>query len=107
MSAIIASSAHEQARRERRFVVDLAATLRGESAADVPIRLRDLSRGGALGECPFPPPPHSIVTLVRGALAIEARVAWAGRGRFGLEFARPIRATELLVQLSLSRSSPA
>jgi hypothetical protein len=106
MSATIAS-ANRQARRERRFAVDLAATLRGEAAADVPVRLRDLSRGGALGECRFPPPALSTVTLLRGALAIEARVAWAGRGRFGLEFARPIRATELLIQLSLSRAKPA
>jgi hypothetical protein len=53
----------------------------------------------------LPPPALSNVILVRGALTIEARVAWAGRSRFGLEFARPIRATELLIQLSLSRAS--
>ena len=107
MSPTVASSAQTHARRERRFAVDLAATLRGEALADTPIRLRDLSRGGALGECSCPPPASSKVTLLRGTLAIEARVAWSGRGRFGLEFAQPIRATELLVQLSLSRSSPA
>jgi hypothetical protein len=106
MSVIEASSAYKAARREGRFAVDLEALLRGE-AADIPVRLRDLSRGGALGTCPCPPPALSAVTLVRGALTIEARVAWTGRGRFGLEFARPIRATELLVQLSLSRASPA
>jgi hypothetical protein len=104
MSAINSRSEEKHARRERRFAVDLAAVLRG-GAADVPVRLRDLSRSGALGECPFPPPMFSAVTLLRGALAIEARVVWAGRGRFGLEFVRPIRATELLVQLSLSRAS--
>ena len=104
MSAIDARSEAKRARQERRFAVDLAAVLRG-GAGDVPVRLRDLSRSGALGECPFPPPVLSAVTLLRGALAIEARVAWAGRCRFGLEFARPIRATELLVQLSLSRAS--
>jgi hypothetical protein len=106
MSAIHTSKDSKHARREQRFAVDLVATLRGE-AAEVPVRLKDLSRGGALATCPFPPPALSNVTLVRGALAIEARVAWAGRGRFGLEFARPIRATELLIQLSLSRASPA
>lgn len=106
MFVIDASSGYKAARRERRFPVDLEALLRGE-AADLPVRLRDLSRGGALGTCPCPPPALSAVTLVRGALTIEARVAWTGRGRFGLEFARPIRATELLVQLSLSRTSPA
>ena len=106
MSAIHNRSENKHARSEQRFAVDLAATLRG-GAAELPVRLRDLSRGGALAECPFPPPALSDVTLVRGVLAIEARVAWAGRGRFGLEFARPIRATELLIQLSLSRAKPA
>jgi len=105
-SAMDARSDRKHARREQRFAVDLAAKLRGE-VAELPVRLRDLSRGGALATCPFPPPALSSVTLLRGALAIEARVVWAGRGRFGLEFIHPIRATELLVQLSLSRASPA
>jgi len=104
MSAIGTSNEKKHARREQRFAVDLAAVLRG-GTEDVPVRLRDLSRGGALGTCLSPPPALSNVTLLRGTLAIEARVAWTGRGRFGLEFARPIRATELLVQLSLSRAS--
>jgi hypothetical protein len=105
MSAIEPSRA-KQARREQRFAVDLAATLHS-GAAELPVRLRDLSRGGALAACLCPPPARSEVLLVRGALTIEARVAWAGRGRFGLEFVRPIRATELLIQLSLSRTAAA
>jgi len=103
MTANAISSGKKSARREQRFPVDLDATLR-EGATELPVRLRDLSRGGALGTCPFPPAASRKVTLVRGTLAIEARVAWAGRGRFGLEFANPIRATELLVQLSLNRA---
>jgi hypothetical protein len=99
-----ASNQKEHGRREQRFAVDLAAVLRG-GEEDLPVRLRDLSRGGALGTCLRPPPALSKVILLRGALAIEARVAWARRGRVGLEFARPLRATELLVQLSLSRAS--
>ena len=94
------------ARREQRFAVELDAVLQG-GAGDMPVRLLDMSRGGALAACPRPPAAHTAVTLVRGTLKIEAQVAWTGRGRFGLEFARPIRATDLLVQLSLSRASPA
>lgn len=94
------------ARREQRFPVDLDAIIRG-AEAEQSVRLRDLSRGGALGTCSFPPPARSSVTLVRGGLEIEARVAWAGRSRFGLEFVSPIRATDLLVQLSLNRARPA
>lgn len=106
MAVIDSSSRTRHARREQRFPVDLAAMLRA-GPEDLAVRLRDLSRGGALGTCLCPPPARSEVTLVRGALAIEAQVVWTVRGRFGLQFARPIRATELLVQLSLSRASPA
>ena len=82
MSVIDARNEKKPARREQRFAVDLAAVLRGGDA-DVPVRLRDLSRGGALATCLCPPPPLTKVTLLRGGLAIEARVAWARRGRFG------------------------
>ena len=101
-----ASTSARGARREPRFAVDLEAVLRREAGV-FPVRLRDLSRSGALATCLFPPPALSSVTLVRGALSVEARVAWTGRGRFGLEFARPIRATDLLIQLSARRGSPA
>jgi len=103
---IDASTSARDARREPRFAVDLQAVLRRE-AGILPVRLRNLSRGGALATCLFPPSALTPVTLVRGALAVEARVAWTGRGCFGLEFARPIRATDLLIQLSASRASPA
>src|SRR5580765_954205 len=73
MSAIGTSNEKKHARREQRFAVDLAAVLRG-GTEDVPVRLRDLSRGGALGTCLSPPPALSNVTLLRGTLAIEARV---------------------------------
>jgi len=104
MAVTYISKTSVHARREQRFAVDLPAILRG-GEEEVNVRLLDLSRAGALAACPFPPPALTKVTLLRGALAIEARVAWARRGRFGLEFARPIRATELLVQLSQNRTS--
>jgi PilZ domain-containing protein len=106
MFMIDASSGKRNARREQRFPVDLAAVLRGDEP-ELAVRLLDMSRGGARGSCPRPPAASSEVVLVRGALTVEARVAWSGRGRFGLQFARPIRATELLVQLSQSRIAAA
>ena len=104
MSVIDASSGKPHARREQRFPIDLAAIVRGEGR-DLPVRLKNLSRGGAFGECLRPPAVASEVVLVRGALTVEARVAWIGCCCFGLQFARQIRATELLVQLSLSRTA--
>ena len=43
------------------------------------------------------------MTLARGELLVEADVIWVRGIRFGLRFRQPLRATELLVQLSLSR----
>ena len=92
------------ARRESRFPVDLDGVLRGD-AVDQPVRLIELSRGGASASCRRPPAPGAAMILVRGDLTIEARVAWAAGGRIGLAFAQPLRATQLLVQMSLSRAA--
>jgi hypothetical protein len=97
--------APDQVRREPRFAVDLAGMLQDGEGPDLAVRLRDLSRGGALAEAARTPPRLGKVTLARGALTVEARVAWVGRGRFGLAFEAPIRATDLFVQLSLSRGA--
>lgn len=97
--------APDQVRREPRFAVDLPAILRDANRPDLAVRLRDLSRGGALAEAARTPARLGKVTLARGALTVEARVAWVDRGRFGLVFETPIRATDLFVQLSLSREA--
>ena len=99
-----APAAGRTARRETRFPIALDAVLRGD-AADQPVWLIELSRGGASASCRRPPAPGAAMILVRGDLTIEARVAWAAGGRIGLAFARPLRATQLLVQMSLSRAA--
>ena len=85
-------------RKEKRARVLLACRLQTPSG-DVEARLRDLSRKGALVECQAVPQVGSEVVFTRGSISVPARVAWAGQGRVGLEFAYMIDENEVLVQL--------
>ena len=85
-------------RRAKRARVLLAAKLRVGSC-EIDVRLRDLSQKGALVECADVPRVGTEVVFVRGSIGVPARVAWAGEGRVGLEFAYMIDESEVLVQL--------
>ena len=91
-------------RSERRSRVLLAAKLK-TPFGEIDVRLRDLSRKGALIECSRQPPVGSEVTFMRGSIVIPARVAWASAGKAGLEFLYVIDEQEMLVQLKKSDSS--
>lgn len=84
------------AKRNRVLLSAKLKTAEGEVAA----RLRDLSQKGALVECAGYLNVGDEVIFTRGSTKVAARVAWTGGGRLGLEFHRPIDASELLVQLS-------
>jgi hypothetical protein len=85
-------------RSAKRNRVLLAAKVSiGQSEIDV--RLRDLSRKGALVECQSPPPAGVEVVFSRGSISVPARVAWSAEGRAGLEFAYMIDEGEVFVQL--------
>ena len=85
-------------RSARRARVLLAARLR-IGYSEIEVRLRDLSQKGALVECQSPPQVGEEVVFSRGSISVPARVAWAGEGRVGLEFAYMIDESEVLVQL--------
>lgn len=85
-------------RTAKRARVLLAAKLQ-TPAGEIDGRLRDLSRKGALVECTPAPPQGTEVVFVRGPLSVPARVAWAGQGRVGLEFAYMIDENDVLVQM--------
>lgn len=55
-----------------------------------PVKIRNLSCGGALIEGATNAGPGSFVDLVRGGLAAHAVVAWSAQGRCGLKFSKPI-----------------
>jgi hypothetical protein len=85
-------------RSAKRARVLLAAKLK-TGVGEIDVRLRDLSQKGALIECSAVPPVGSEVVFTRGSTTVPARVAWAGEGRVGLEFAYMIDEQEVLVQL--------
>lgn len=93
---------HPERRAERRFALFLPASLR-TGAASTRVHLRNLSRSGALAEAPRPPAAGSRVTLSRAGLLLDADVMWSQGLRFGLRFATPIEAPDLLAELSRGR----
>jgi hypothetical protein len=85
-------------RESKRARVLLAAKIRA-GAAEMDVRLRDLSQKGALIEGKAIPPTGTDVVFCRGSICAPARVAWTAEGRAGLEFAYLIDETDVLVQL--------
>ncbi|QAY77190.1 PilZ domain-containing protein [Sphingosinicella sp. BN140058] len=85
-------------RTAKRARVLLAAKLQ-IGAIEIDVRLRDLSRKGALIEAQRVPAQGVEVTFIRGSLCVPARVAWSGEGRAGLEFGYLVDESEVLVQL--------
>lgn len=73
----------------------------------MPCRILDLSRGGACVEGERRPAVGDSVALARGMLNARGTVTWIKGTRFGACFTEPLRATELLVQMSQSREAEA
>ena len=84
--------------------VQLPAELRTETSRSQ-CRIVDLSRGGACLELGVPITLGRKVTLHSGALCRPGMVLWVDGRLCGVRFVEPIRATELLVQMSQSRKS--
>ncbi len=97
-------AAVKQMRVEPRMKVLLAGELRGPRGPSA-CRITDLSRGGACVEVEVRFSIGEEVTLARGSLEVGGVVAWVSGRRCGLCFRTPIRATELLVQMSHSRQA--
>ena len=82
-------------REPKRSRVFLSATVdAGHGLAEA--RIRDVSRSGALVESALQPEAGESVRLTCGAIALGARVAWAERGWFGVEFETPLLITSLV-----------
>lgn len=88
-------------RDAKRARVLLAAKIK-TSAGEVAVRLRNLSRMGALIEGDNLPEKGADLVFVRGEIRIPARVAWNAGNHAGLEFRHMIDEGELLVQVSRS-----
>lgn len=75
----------DQQRSDVRSNMFVAATLY-HSAGSLPVRLRNMSRSGALIEGAALPGEPSPVRLCRGSLAISGHVAWQRDNRAGIRF---------------------
>jgi hypothetical protein len=78
-----------ESRASARTNLFLAATL-GSAGANHPVKIRDLSATGARIETSVALKVGGAVTLVRGALSIDARVGWRAERFCGLSFAAPV-----------------
>jgi hypothetical protein len=92
-------------RREIRMPVQLLGTLAAAGRAPGCVEIVDLSRGGACCRALAPPRAGSEVDLRLDGLTAVATVRWVAGRRFGLEFLRPLRASEILIQSGRSRNA--
>ena len=68
-------------------------------------RVVDISRGGACLDAERAHETGEDVSFSRGSLQARGKIVWSRGKRFGVRFDEPIRATELLVQMSHSRTA--
>lgn len=84
-------------RVESRSNIFVMATMYA-GAGSTPVRVRNMSRTGALVEAAILPPVGTTVRLSRGSLNALGDVMWASGGRAGLRFASPVAILDWLPQ---------
>ncbi len=89
------SIADDEQRNERRKNLFVAAALHWCGAL-APVRIRNLSPGGALIEATDLPEMGTGVELRRGGLSVAGELRWRDDGRAGLCFATPVRVADWL-----------
>jgi hypothetical protein len=100
---IVRGEAARQLRTEPRMKVLLTGELSSRRGS-FSCRVVDISRGGACIDADRVHEQGEDVCFRRGALQTRGKVVWSRGRRFGIRFDDPIRATELLVQMSHSRT---
>src|SRR5437868_9655101 len=86
--------AHEL-RAEPRSNIFVIATLYA-SGGSTPVRIRNISRMGALIEAAALPPCGEAVRLSRGSLSVAGQVVWAAGPRAGLHFTSHVAVADWL-----------
>ena len=82
-------------REPKRSRVFLSAHVNAGSGR-IAARIRDISETGALLESDFVPAVGDSLLLTCGPTALQAHVAWADRGWFGVEFVTPLACAALV-----------
>lgn len=85
-------------RFEMRSNIFVMATLHATGHPAIPVRVRNLSRTGALIEAAFLPPPATQIRLTRASLTALGTIMWVGGAKGGLKFAEPVAVTDWLPQ---------
>ncbi len=84
-----------QKRSDPRRNIFVAAVLNHDGAS-TPVRVRNMSRSGALVECAAPPAVQSAVRLCRGSLNVRGSVVWLRGARAGIRFDAEVDVTAWL-----------
>jgi len=84
-----------QQRTDERNHMFVVAVLYADGGS-VPIRIRNMSRSGALIECAAIPAEGSPVRLSRGSLCVRGSVAWQTEDRAGIRFDGPVAVSDWL-----------
>jgi hypothetical protein len=78
-------------RAEPRDSMFLMATVRRPGGQDVTVKVRNLSPGGMMAECPVGfARNESIEVELRGIGRVAGTIAWSTGGRIGVSFADPV-----------------
>lgn len=85
-------------RLESRSNIFVMAALYGDGRTVTPVRLRNISRNGALIEAASLPPSGTAIRLSRASLSASGTVMWLDGGKAGLQFDAPVNVAEWLPQ---------
>lgn len=85
----------ENRRAYPRTSMFVLATMAAPSVSG-PIKIRNMSQGGALLEGGTLPPIGECLSLRRGELAISGQIVWRQQGKAGLSFANAVEVTDWL-----------
>jgi hypothetical protein len=81
----------QQLRSEPRDSMFLMAVIRRIGGADVTVKIRNLSTGGMMAECPISFSRDEMIEAdLRGIGTIGGRIAWTVGGRIGVAFDHPV-----------------
>lgn len=83
------------ARGPTRSSMFLAAVLRA-GTGQAPVRVRNMSRTGAMIETPVTPAPGAKVALMRGALVAHGMIVWSSSNRCGVRFSSEVSVKDWL-----------
>src|SRR5690349_18029768 len=76
-------------RLESRSNIFVMAALYGAGGGSTPVRIRNMSRSGALVEGAALPAPGAQVRLSRGSISVTGEIMWVDKQKAGLRFDSP------------------